>query len=313
MGLKSSPLRKVHGPAAALGFTLKSIGWQINATGNVSVTAFLDFHFLGVSLKRFRRFLGLTWQTQHIQTHANRWSWFQFPDICADSANAVLKQFADPQGRLLIQEIAGGYQLASQKEHWQEDVDGSCPLCNQPVSRRHRWFECPAHADTRAPFRKTLDAILDSGLGLPDFPVVCVEPDSEAFQLMHFHLPGPVWSPQILAKIQAYLAQGLQPQFFTDGSCQLPTSCLTRCAGFAVVWDLCVSDEERMLWADTHVCFGGFTKSLQPVSSTMCCAEQDILRAELLAICDVVENCHTGCIHVDSQTALNLASLALAN
>ena len=146
---------------------------------------------------------------------------------------------------------------------------------------------------------------------MPDFPVICVKPDAEAFQLLHFRFPTPTWAPEIIAKLQEHVRLGFVPNFFTDGSCQYPGSVLTRFAGFAVVWDLCQTDEERVSWADRCRYQGDFTQAFQPVSSAMSCGEQDILRAELLAICDVVEQFDCGCIYTDSQVALSLASLAL--
>ena len=304
-------LGSVHGPAAALAFSLQQIGWQVTATGVIHVTGFLSFGFLSVSAQRFRRFLTLAWQYQLVQSQTCRYSWFQFPDISVCDTRAVLSEFHDKQRALLVREIAGGYQLETQKLHWSQEVTGQCPFCPAMDSRRHRLVECPLGSDIRSNFAGVLAELETEGSVIPDFPVVCVHPCVEALTLAHYQRASNPWGMAVQNALHTLHDMGLRPRFFTDGSCQFPTSPTTRYAAWAVVLDLCHNDAERVHIADSCCFNAGYSKAFQVVATDLAEGEQDILRSELLAICDVCENTDRGDVFVDSESAILLASLAI--
>ena len=304
-------LHSVHGPAAALGFTLRILGWQLDSSGHLHVSTFISVDLTCCSLQRFRRCLIHAWQYQLVRSTTSRYSWFSFPDISIIDTRQVLSLFADPQRSLLIQEIAGGYQLAGQKGHWLETSDGTCEFCGGIDSRAHRLAECPLGAEIREPFRSLFDFIDSTGAGLLDFPVVCVHPHMEFLRTMHFQFQMPTWQPDILAALHHCVQSRLVPSFYTDGSCQFPAEPTCRFSAFAVVWDLCQSDAERIVFADACRYQGDFTKCFQIVTAAKTPGEQDILRAELAAATNVIEQFHVGRIFIDSQSAMSLSELAL--
>ena len=212
-------LHSVHGPTASLGYMLKQIGWQINRFGCISVSAFLSFQLIEVSLARLCRFLTLSWQNHLVRQHTSRWTWFRFPNISVPDTTAVLACFADAQRKLLIRKIAGGYQLASQRKHWLPNETGKCIFCDAEDNRRHRLLDCPWVDEIRTPFKPSLDAVEEAGTCIVDFPVICVFPIFEALQLVHFRNPDAVWSPLVLESLHAFVADGFVPHFYTDGSC----------------------------------------------------------------------------------------------
>ena len=305
-------LASAHGPAASLAFAFQQIGWQVTSTGLVHVGAFLSFSLLDCSLQRFKRFLSLTWQCKLVQSFTCRYSWFQYPDISVCDTRAVLNGFQDPQRKRLIREISGGYQLESQKKHWLNESSGVCPFCPDLDSRRHRLAECVLGRDIRAPFT---DVLLDadaSGSCVVDFPVVCVHPGVEALSLAHHQFSLVSWEPEVHVVLTRFHQSGITPCFFTDGSCQFPVSPTTRFSAFAVILDLCHNDDERCHIADRFRYEGDFKVAFQVISTDVTPGEQDILRAELTAIVDICLNTTVGIIHVDSQSALQLAELALS-
>ena len=304
-------LAKVHGPAASLAFTLTNLGWQINNHGVIHVTAFVSLPLLTTSLQRIRRFLSLAWQCKLVQTFTCRYSWFHFPDISVCDTRDVLNNFHDAQRAMLIREIAGGYQLESQKQKWVDTSDGTCVFCDLPDSRSHRMLECPIGHDIREPFLSLLHEIEDDGSCVVDFPVVMVHPDLEPLYLSKFVFAPQTWTASLVAQLHEIEQRGILPHFYTDGSCQFPTSPTTRFAAFSVVLDLCNNDMERCEHAERFRYAGNFTSSFHVVSTSMCEGEQDILRAEMSAICEVVVNTSVGKIFSDSQSALNLVNLAL--
>ena len=304
-------LHQVHGPAASLGFVLRNLGWQLDSRGNLSVSTFISVDLLNCSSKRLRRFLDLAWQYQHVLAMTSRASWYQFPDISVSDTRQVLNLFQDPQRQLLVREIAGGYQLSTQKCHWLSHDDGSCSLCGGEDSRRHRLVECPSGAEIREPYRSVLDSVENCGSCLVDFPVIPVYPGMEALRVMHFSFELPTWSPDVLCVLEGQVSLGVVPSFYTDGSCQFPHVVTARYAAFAVILDLCVHDAERIVVADACQFEGDFTRTFQPIAANRSHGEQDILRAELLAICNVCQNYYMGNIYTDSQSAMDLATLAL--
>ena len=304
-------LGSVHGPAASLAFTLQQLGWQIDACGQIHVTAFLSFGLLSSSVQRFRRFLSLSWQYQLVKLQTCRYSWYQFPDISVVDTRAVLNEFPDNQRRLLIREISGGYQLETQKQHWAPDQTGQCPFCPAEDSRRHRLLDCPLGLETRTPFQSVLLELEHEGSVVPDFPVVCVHPSSEALLHVHFRRSPTTWGPAVIHILHELAALGLRPNFYTDGSCQFPMSPTTRYAAWSVVLDLCRSDTERLYIADSCRYTEDYVKVFHTVSTDLADGEQDILRSELLAICEICENTEVGDIYVDSQSAIQLATMAL--
>ena len=304
-------LHQVHGPAASLGFCLRSLGWQLDSHGVLRVGSFLALDFCTCSLPRLKRFLDEAWQYQHVKTFTSRFSWYQYPDISVSDTRAVLALFQDPQRKLLVREIAGGYQLSGQKAHWLEHEDGSCVLCGGVDGRVHRLMECPAGAAIREPFLSVLDSVVDQGSTLLEFPAVLVYPQFEALQVLHFGFQLPQWDQDVLQVLENMLSVGSLPRFYTDGSCQFPTVRTTRYAASAVVLDLCTTDTERAWVADSCRYEGDFTRTFQVLSACPTPGEQDILRAEIAAICIVCENFREGIIFTDSQTALVLVTLAL--
>ena len=304
-------LHQVHGPAAALGFTLRSLGWQIDSSGVISVGAFLSVDFVNCSFQRLRRFLEFSWEIDLVKSSTSRWSWFSFPDISVTDTRQVLSQFGDSQRVLLIREISGGYQLAGQKKHWLEGEDGSCCFCGMDDSRRHRLEECPIGADIRENYTSLFSFVESSGSCMLDWPVVCVHPSSEALRVLHFRLSFPSWSVSVIDALQRHVDLGGVPRFYTDGACQFPNLVNCRYAAFAVVWDMCMNDAERIVFADACRYSGDFTRVFQKIAAAMTPGEQDILRSEISAIVNVIENFYTGEIYVDSQTALSLSLLAL--
>eukprot|EP00438_Fugacium_kawagutii_P019267 Skav217557 [mRNA] locus=scaffold1602:296176:297588:+ [translate_table: standard] len=117
--------------------------------------------------------------------------------------------------------------------------------------------------------------------------------------------------PQAIAWVQRQISLGEDVFWFTDGSCQFPTCVTGRFAAFSIVLDTSESATsrintcERFLYQDQQpTCF-------QPVVLSRVRGEQDILRAELSAIAQIVVEAKEGQVHSDSQGAITLVHKAL--
>eukprot|EP00435_Cladocopium_sp_Y103_P005344 s502_g1.t1 len=304
-------LQNVHGPAAALSFLLCQIDWKLDAHGNLHVTAFLKLPLLGVSIQRVMRFLEQAWMEKLILLHTARTKWYNLPDIARVETLAVLKRFQDTKRWLIVRELAGAYQVASQKQKWLSSSTGACSFCQGEDSRRHRFLECPVGQHAREPFQHLLDELVQEDSLLPDHPVVIRSPDLDALQVMFFSQPEPCWSDAIRQHVRTMLAQGVEPHWYTDGSCMHPTQPSFRHAAFAIVLDLCHDDDERIDIACRYKGLPCKIPSFQVACAARCQGEQDILRAEISAIVTLAEEIKHGVVHVDSQSAITLTLRAL--
>eukprot|EP00435_Cladocopium_sp_Y103_P012086 s3797_g3.t1 len=304
-------LAQVHGPAAALAWMLSNIDWKIDAEGNVHVNAFQKFSLLKHSKQRLMRFLQKAWMDKLVLMHTTRTKWYQYPDIARDETLAVLRKFPDSKRWMIIREISGAYQLASQKQKWITHSDGLCSFCQGEDSRVHRLVHCPVGSEVREPFVSLLHELLDEESLLLEYPVITQHPDAEAIELMLYQQAKPVWGEAILSTIRSMLDMHVELHWFTDGSCKHPCQHHTRHAAFAVVLDLCHSDEERVVLADQFRGLPDQVPSFQTACAARCVGEQDILRAELSAIVEVAESVGKGVLHVDSQSAITSALRAL--
>eukprot|EP00435_Cladocopium_sp_Y103_P074345 s105_g48.t1 len=304
-------LQHVHGPAAALSFLLCQLDWKLDAEGNMHVTAFMKLPLLGASAKRLLRFLEQAWMDRLILLHTARTRWYSYPDIARQETLAVLQRFSDNKRWLLVREIAGAFQTAQQKQKWLTTATGTCEFCQGDDSRCHRFMECPIGSHAREPFRQLLAELALEESMFPDHPVIMRQPDFEAMQLMLFLQPRPSWSEPLRQHVRQMLASGTIPHWYTDGSCMHPAMPHVRYAAFAVVLDLCQSDQERIDIACRYRGAPCKIPSFQVACVSRCQGEQDILRAELSAIVSLAEEIQHGVVHVDSQSAITLSLRAL--
>ena len=100
-----------------------------------------------------------------------------------------VEAFSDSDRRQLLRELAGAFQLESQKLHWTDDSTGNCPFCKEPDSRRHRLVECAAFEDVRIPFQVTLRQMEAEGFCFDEHAVIHYHPDQHFNHLLHFQQP----------------------------------------------------------------------------------------------------------------------------
>ena len=240
-----------------------------------------------------------------------RKSWYHEPDISAGPTSSVLQKFLPCQQKTLLRELSGGFQSQIQKAKWLEGEDGKCPYCEELDTRTHRLLSCPIGTEVRGNYENLLEWISESGSGFPEFPFITVHPSHEALTCALFALEVPVMDFAIHDFVSQRLALGHDLHWFTDGSCYQSDSPESRYASFAIAVDLCENDADRIL----HACASNVSKVMPPMFQKVLAArtpgEQDILRSEMMAAARVMIDIGVGVIHVDSQVALNLLTLAL--
>lgn len=118
--------------------------------------AFHKVHLLHDSFARIKTELELAWQQDFYLTHTERkhlWGW---NDPSRADTVCLLNQLVPSTRATVVREIAGAFQVQTQKKKWL-DVGEECPYCNEPDSRRHRLHACAAFAAVREPFETDLE------------------------------------------------------------------------------------------------------------------------------------------------------------
>ena len=306
-------LHKVVGPATAFGFCMQRLGWGFNKHGGIHVTPFITINLLQSSCQRLSRFAVAAWQDYLLQVFTTRKDWRGLPDISRSDTMAVLLKFGDAERKNLTRSIAGGFQLQTQKAKWTDDSDSLCEHCGSLDSNAHRLLECTFGHTIRDNHTDIVEYIQDNESSLPDLSVVHVHESFEALQLVRFNFPPTAVSEGILVLCQNVTRAGHMPQWYTDGSTMHPAIPSGRYAAYGAVLDLCLSDSERCAIADAYRYSTECPPTLVPAFSNRVKGEQDILRAEMHSIFDILDEIGVGLIHSDSQTAIRAYDLMLGS
>eukprot|EP00438_Fugacium_kawagutii_P002306 Skav226065 [mRNA] locus=scaffold211:563780:568420:- [translate_table: standard] len=276
-------LSTVKGPASALALYLNEVVWQLDNKGNLHVGPFTTLHILDTPQRTLRRALTIAWQSDLLIKYSERSHLYHLSPISRIDTVALLNKFNSKDRACLVRELAGAFQTQHQQSQWQEEADGTCPFCKLPDSRHHRIFECPAMSEARQPFQRSLQWLEDEGF-LADLPVVHAHPDEEAHQVLQHREPWPIIGPSFFQFAKKRRDADLPLHMYTDGSCLFADHPSSRIAGFAVVIDLCETDEQRKQVAQMYFDSGPWREYFQVLCQSRLQGDQDIGRAEFAAL-----------------------------
>ena len=294
------------GPASALREYLLRLGVTCDREYNLLISASLKCNFLKDSFATIARFLHLAWQEDLLLLMTQRVNLFGLPPVSRIATLQVLKKFPPQKRLLLLREIAGAFQTEHQKMQWDQTVEDTCPWCgNIGDDRYHRLLYCPAFAEIRAPFQPLIDNLIEQESHLPILPVMHKHPHHELHIAVHYAMPEAIIEPQLIEQLQSH-HNGNLIHFYTDGSCQYPSSIETRYASYSIIVDLCKNDAERRYHAKKFQTSGIPPPTLQKVAVSRLTGEQVIHRAELLAIVKLFESFDNFVVHSDSDCSVKL-------
>eukprot|EP00438_Fugacium_kawagutii_P035288 Skav201139 [mRNA] locus=scaffold4217:177303:178988:- [translate_table: standard] len=211
----------------------------------------------------------------------------------------------------LLKHISFSSQTSSQRAHWNEQDDGSCIHCQQEDSRTHRLLECPVGSEIRAPFQPRIDAYHEHGSTQAEFSVVLQHPLQSAYQDLLFQYPLATFSDAVLSFVATARQQRSRVLWFTDGSSKFPCSPHTTYGAYAVVLDLCTSDEQRVAYSNTWTGPTHDMPCFACVAAARNQGEQDILRSELQAVACVITRAAYGELFVDNQATIDMVTTTL--
>eukprot|EP00435_Cladocopium_sp_Y103_P055159 s671_g18.t1 len=155
----------------------------------------------------------------------------------------IFSKLTDEEQLLVRLNVVGGFQTEKRKANWDDDNDGTCPLCGQDDTRQHRLLEC-------AFFQKLRD----------EWPGACQTLKESRPEWVYLPLPRlhehvstlrdffeKVTNPDI-PEPQQVNSQKLR--FFTDGGSTHPTRAFSRIATWTVIQDLSVTEQQQKDAAD---------------------------------------------------------------
>eukprot|EP00438_Fugacium_kawagutii_P017616 Skav201058 [mRNA] locus=scaffold2848:5823:10331:- [translate_table: standard] len=294
-----------NGPAGCFAYYLSMMGWSLDSMGQVWVTDTIGLPLLTTGKKVWRRWLDFAWQTDLIEQHTKRHILHGLI-INTDATRAVLDKFSATQQQQLVNELSGAFQTAHQKAKWAHDADNTCSFCDAPDSRFHRVHECNAFAHIRLPYSDMLHAYLNADSLVHELPVVLRHRDHELLQMMTYQHVEAQLTNAVRENINAYIANGNIPQFYTDGSLLFPELPSARYGAYSLVWDLCTSDDTRRSEARGWKQTGLMPATLQVLTVARVQGNQTIYRAELSAVVILCEHVRQAVVWIDSQSVLDV-------
>lgn len=208
------------------------------------------------------------------------------------TANRILQQFTDRQRRILALTNTSGWQSNGVIAQWSATQSPDCPFCKQFDTHKHFILECPSFQHIRTQHLGAVE-YLQTHTHLCWFPLPVHSSDMELVrQAMHHRCRT--------ANIDSQVDIQNGDVFYTDGSCQHPTSPFVARAAWAVI------HRSR----HTH----NSEDKYRVLATGHCPGIQTINRAELFAILTAAEQANKSDddVHVsfftDSQFVVNVIS-----
>eukprot|EP00438_Fugacium_kawagutii_P015206 Skav221105 [mRNA] locus=scaffold693:340472:345676:- [translate_table: standard] len=292
-----------HSVVVLLREYLARVGLSCSATGILLGAERDGLSLLHSALPDLQGAVKHSWNQHLLLLHTTRKHIGVYSPMNCAATIQLLDRFTDPQQRILLREIAGGFQTKSQQSVWDEDTPTTCPWCQEhDDTREHRIFHCSVFDDIRVPYRDLLDDIQDSRPHLCCLPTLREDGEAYLVRLLHDSMPVPDM-PSACQTAIAEVKQVATPVFFTDGSSAFQSSTTRRFCSFSVILDLCCSDAQRRVQADRFLSTGQLPTTLTPAAVGRLKGRQSIERAELFAILWILQRTEAACIHSDSAYA----------
>ena len=306
LDIASTPSRLVgqsRGPASALREYILRLGWVISKTGDIQVGAFHTINLMQDPLKRIAHFAMMSWQETLITLHSSRFKIYGMLPFSRVDTLQTLNSFADGEKVLLIREIAGAFQTKTQQNKWDCTTDDVCPWCGKEKdTRTHRTLFCSEFVDARKPHQNIVQYLIQQESSLPEFPVFHQYQHAEFLQRLHFAFPEAIISPMILDIIRN---MPNKPFVCTDGSCLHQNMISVRYAAYAIVVDWAQSDTQREFEANKFLHTGEIPQTLEVIAKARVTGEQNIARAELVALVLCFENTNNFTLYTDSAYVIS--------
>ena len=134
----------------------------------------------------------------------------------------VINRFPTADQRKLLHEIGQAFQTEHQKAKYDGTCDGTCPLCQEPDSKEHRFLHCPSMQEIRAEHAAAVALLQDECPGWIDWPVLYKHETHDFIHALRHSLPEAVMPAQACQQL-AQMNHASGPYLYSDGELQVPS------------------------------------------------------------------------------------------
>ena len=305
----SSKHSHIRGPASALRGYLERVGWQITQQGQLITASGLYLHLETTPFQVIRSTLYQDWLRDLIPMNSERLTLKGSPIPDRKLTIQVLASMDPTAQRGILREIAQSYQLETQKTKWAADSDGHCKWCSNIDTKKHRHCECPAMQEVYDEYPNEVELLQQLDNINCDLPVVYLPNFFDFHQQLHHQFSQVHITEAAEHLVADKQARGIQPIFFSDGSCDNPEYASVSKAAWAIValtLDTVDLLEDKIVLGES---FHKYQDQFVTVAISTCHGEQTINRAELEAAVILQEAWDDTCLITDSSYVISCFDL----
>ena len=271
------PAAQIIGPAASLKWYIGKLGWTINRTGHLQISAFYHLHLCESNFEDILQATEDSWMEIVADSMQTRKHCRNIPPVDHVLTRSVFEKLPEQAKRAVAMQMVGGFMLNNQKRHFDPQQSELCEHCSQPDSLQHRLLECNATDEVRRLYPDVIDFLQEHDVIHQAFPLCFRDPAFEFHRTIQCQLPSPELDLTRLT---------LNSVVFTDGSCSHPVNPRFRVSSYAAVTAM---EDGYATIAVSH-----------------CQGRQTIPRAELSAVVLVDSHANVAAIVTDSAYVLQV-------
>ena len=277
-----------RGPAGALKYNLRQLGWTFHSSGVIHVDGLVTLHLLHSPWDQIVEAVHQAWGEQIPDLISTRKDWRQAPVIDSIITKNVFMKFSDAAQKVIAFEITGAYQTAHQKQKWVPDLPDSCPHCNGEDSVIHRRLLCPALKEARYEHSEMVTQLTEMNPIVINLPVVFQSPWFALDRCLAWKAPPLSPNDRVLAEAMNEAEKGYSPLIFTDGSAAPPQYPTLRTAAYSIVFLPQKWRQEGNRFQEVFLCSHQIPPEFQTLGVARTQGRQTIPRSELQAVCDTM-------------------------
>ena len=290
------------GPAGTLKSNILQLGWAITKEGDIQVAKHLTLNILQSTIQDLTYWAQQAWNETAVKIHTKRFTLYSYPEADVPATVQVINRFPTADQRKLLHEIGQAFQTEHQKAKYDGTCDGTCPLCQEPDSKEHRFLHCPSMQEIRAEHAAAVALLQDECPGWIDWPVLYKHEMHDFIHALRHSLPEAVMPAQACQQL-AQMNHASGPYLYSDGSCRYPAATETRFAAYALIADVAPDDQCRQAQAMRFLTTQEHPDTLTPLAHGRLPDKQTIHRAELMIIVLATETLPAFQLYTDSSVA----------
>eukprot|EP00438_Fugacium_kawagutii_P021779 Skav205465 [mRNA] locus=scaffold4885:270761:274054:+ [translate_table: standard] len=274
--------KTTFGPATSLKRYLKTCHLDVCSEGNIKNGHKIICNVFTSSCKQISVALRLHWDSHILQTQVQRKGIDPNQMYNLQLTRKLFTALSTTQQKLITLNMIGGYQTNCVKSKWLHESVDTCELCGQPDTTGHRFTTCSALAHIRDKHRTCQDLLRDS----PNWIYHPFATDDVRTHLLN------TLKSSLKAQEPDFHNQPGQTchVYFTDGGCLHPTFEPARFCSWAVVRDCAPSHDIALAAAVESMERDRSYPFWHCVGCGSVPGSQTIVRAELFAVCEAVQN-----------------------